>query len=723
MVVFSMFFLENELTYNNLKKKSFFYAIILFSYLVIIYSFYPGLFKGFSTLLPHSKLVPHMSDLQSIIGIISNSINTGFSDIYHLPFFYPESYILAKTHPLFGVSFFFIIFKGLGFSIIQSYNLFIILSLLFGGLGCFLLAREFSSTKIFPFIFSFLFIIHSNNFLFFMWPNFMSRYIFPFVLLFIVKYFKSKNNLYLIPIMFLSFLQFMSSVYYGVQLWVFILPVFLITSLILKKSTFREFKYLLIGFFIISILIVLILSPYVSIGQNDTIKKVEKDLIEPADIFSYSKVLSNVFDIPQEKRDYLFPGFVFTLFVTMFFVSLIRKKQTLYAITIYSMIAIMSVLAFKDKFYLDIIFIFFLLWVLSVTIINWKDINRWNKVIIITLFFYFMIFIQFPNISFLKSFSIYNGFNRILPLSGLRAIRRVFIYILPLFIIVAVIGAEGFFLKKKNRLFQLVFPVFILLLMIFENINYSPLQLFDSNDLMALPVKESSDIYKKIPFKKNKVILEIPFYFKQNHRNAFYMYNWMFHQNYILNSKVSHPPLGYYSKLKNILSKFQRKFPSKESIKKLIQNYSVTHIIFHLEKLKNYQRFSFSADKLVQRIENIKDYCRIKYKSSQYIIVKVKEYFKISKVIRTFSMYQLKKKNIIVRLKSVFDGIIKIKFNDVFLFSKRINAGNFKISLKKRKLNIHGNKVEIIFGSDIILKDIAVEFDNSLTQNYNLIYE
>ena len=156
----------------------------------MIFLLYPSIFFNFSDKVPFGYHI----DVQNILSIINFSLSTNISDIYHLPIFYPEAYSLVRTHPLFGISIFFKLFRLMGFNLEQSYNLFIILSLFFGAFGCFLLANEFLKNRFIPFIFSMVFIVYNVNFLHFHWLNFLSRFYFPFILYFFIKYFKTKKK-------------------------------------------------------------------------------------------------------------------------------------------------------------------------------------------------------------------------------------------------------------------------------------------------------------------------------------------------------------------------------------------------------------------------------------------------------------------------------------------------------------------------------------------------
>ena len=134
------FFSDSKNTHNKKEIYSFVYCTL--GYLFLIFLFYPGLFFDFSNKIPFGD----NGEVQNILSIINYSIHTALPNLYHLPFLYPLSYVLARTHPLFGISVFFKVFKSFGINLEESVNLYIIISLIIGALGCYLLIKEFLKT-------------------------------------------------------------------------------------------------------------------------------------------------------------------------------------------------------------------------------------------------------------------------------------------------------------------------------------------------------------------------------------------------------------------------------------------------------------------------------------------------------------------------------------------------------------------------------------------------
>jgi hypothetical protein len=179
-------------TMKSKSKKLFRFAGLPLAYLLLIAVFYSGLFTEFSREVPFGSA----ADFKFMLSIVDFSIHSPLRDLYNFPIFYPESGALARTHPLFGISLFYKIFQWMGLNLEQSTNLYIIMGLLFGALGCFLLAREVSGSDVFSFVISILYIVHRKNLLHFVWLNFFSRFWVPFIIYFLVRFFRTGRQRY-----------------------------------------------------------------------------------------------------------------------------------------------------------------------------------------------------------------------------------------------------------------------------------------------------------------------------------------------------------------------------------------------------------------------------------------------------------------------------------------------------------------------------------------------
>ena len=318
------------------------------------------MFLQFSTHVPFG----HHGDVQNILSIINFSIRAPLSQIFHLPVFYPESFMLTHTHPLFGVSFFFKCFHILGLNLLQSCNLYIILVLILGAFGCYLLSGEFTKSRLIPLLFSSMYIIHHWNLTHFTWLNFLSRFYLPFVLFFLIRFLKTKKKRYILWASFSAFLQFSASIYYGVNLWLFLLPAFLFFALLLKLLSFKELGIVAAVFGLALVLIFFLFYPFysTSVAKSESPKAFDWELVNSADLFSYSNIFKIWLDYPEKPALKLFPGFAFLLFVLFFFVSVLGKGilKKVYLVILGSITVILTYLAYVNSELLEFIFIVFM---------------------------------------------------------------------------------------------------------------------------------------------------------------------------------------------------------------------------------------------------------------------------------------------------------------------------------------------------------------------------
>lgn len=683
-------------------------VFIPFFYFLVIFACYPGLFLDFSTAVPRGDA----GDLQNILGIVSFSIHSPLAQVYHLPILYPAAFMLAKTHPLFGISLLFFLFKGLGLTLVQGTNLYIILSLGAGAWGTYLLAREFVQKPFFPLLLSTLYILHPLNHLHFVWLNFLGRFYIPFIILFLLRYLKSGKRGYAAAAVVFSFLQFLTSVYYGTLLWAVIIPVFLLIASILKLTDFARLRFLLICLGVGLLLIVLIFSPYIT-HNTSAEKHYDGRLTQVEELFSVSKVFAAFFGTPANISQYLFPGIFFAFMGLLFFsVHLPRRRYLTAGILFFSLLA-MCYLVYTGRDLLNVVFLVFLLFLAYLLFVSWKEIEPWTKLLLLLLAFMFFFLFHFTYPSFMKSLSPYLLFHFLLPVGGLTVIKRTFLMLLPLFVVLAAVGASRFFERipgfaalkpwKKYILFVLLLAVLAL-----ENIR-SPLLYLNTEDGVMKSLPQTAEVYRSLPFRSGKVVLEIPFYLRRRLKNSQYPLNWQFHQNPLLNGEVSIEPKGYYQKLTAAIGKFQEEFPSEEGLKRLLHDYSVSYIVIHWDMLADYQRFRRSPvpREIVRgRIANLKQYLEIIDDAPGHIVLRLQENFPLKEIIRTYSYYHLKSCKVKITLKEVYRGVVRI-FQDGQPFKTvEINGTSVELDFKDAPLSDTYNTVRFQFDREINLSTI-----------------
>ena len=211
-----------HIAYKGKEKLYEIIGFVVFSLLVILL-LYPALFFNFSSKIPFGG----HKDVLNIISIINHNISTSINNLYNLPILYPFDYTITYTHHLFGISLYFFIFKLFGFTLIQSYNLYLIFCLFIGSFGTYLLIREFVSNRIVSAFLSLTFILQPFRFSYLHWLNFQSYFYVPIVFYFLLKYLKSKKYKFIILASLFAFMQFVSSPYIGTQIYYFLIPFFM----------------------------------------------------------------------------------------------------------------------------------------------------------------------------------------------------------------------------------------------------------------------------------------------------------------------------------------------------------------------------------------------------------------------------------------------------------------------------------------------------------------
>jgi hypothetical protein len=667
-------------------------------FLLLIFICYPGLFLHFS----NGVIRGDAGDLRNILGVVSHSIEAPLTQLYHLPIFYPQSYVLAKTHPLFGVSIFFYLFKFLGFSLTQSTNLYIIFSLIVGAWGTLLLAKEFVQRPFFPLLFSTLYILHPLNHLHFVWLNFLSRFYLPFIILFLIRYFKTQKKSYAAAAVIFSFFQFLASVYYGVLVWAVIIPVFLLFALFLKIVSFRQLRFLFLCLVVGGLLILLIFYPYISRNAAAG-KHFDGRLTQVEELFSVSKVFSLVLGDPGNLRLYLFPGILFAAFGLFFFVSYLPRQRLLMGGVLFFFLLLMCFLVYASRPLLNLVFLVFLIFLFYLAARGWKTMGQWVKLLLLTFGFMFLFLFHFTYPAFLKSLAPYRLFYVFLPVGGLTVIKRTFFLMLPFFIVLAVVGAsrffQGFYQLKPSKKY-LIFVV-LLVLMVLENVR-SPMLYLNNKNGVVKPLPHVSEVYRHLPFKGNKVVLEIPFYFRRRLKNTYYMLNWRFHRNSLLNGKVTLFPKKYYQLLSAAIGKFQQAFPTEEGLKKLLHDYSVSYIVIHWDLWEEYQqihRTPVPREEILERIKNLDRYLEIIDETPDHMVLKLREKFPLKEIIRTYSYYHLKNHKIKIALTGSYDGTVRVFLNDKLLKTLAIRDSVIELDLRDAVLLESRNNVRFQFES------------------------
>ncbi len=676
---------------------------IIFFFVLIVFITFPSLFYNFSSIKIHG-------DLTTILSIINYLNHIPLGEVYHLPFLYPLSFLLTKTHPLFGVAIFFKIFHFLGFNLKESTSLYIIFSLVIGAFGCYLLAKEVSQSRTFSLLFSVLFIVHPQRNFHFVWLNFLSVFYIPFIFFFFIRFFKTGKKHFGILAALFALFQFMSSIYYGVFLWGIMIPLFFIFAFLLKMVSFARLRQQVTFLLIAALLIMFIFYPFIDQNKSGE-NKFQGNLVRSLDIFAYSKVLTFFLEKKTNTASRLFPGFLFTFFFLVLFWINLPKRRVASCVVLSGSVVVMSILAFINLFILELVFLIFLVLLLVLTVILWKYVDRWTKLMVLSLAAFFLFFFKLSLFGISGDITLFGLFNLFLPVEGLRHIYRAAFVMMPFFIVGATLGATKLFGSwngYSNRKKQIIFLV-LLALLLSEN-KWYPFSFLNPSKFRMEEKKTNLEVYKYLPFKKNKIILEVPFNFSGLQKNSRYTINWIIHQNALLNGKVSIRPASYLKKLKNVIGPYQMQLLTEKRLTRLIRNYSVNYIIFHLDLFKKKIRNpEFPIKKyFLEKLESVGQIAKLVYENDKTILIKIQEYFPIKNITRTYSYYHLKKNRLFYKLLKKYNGKIRLFLNQKLLKIMDSAYNEIVVDLRKEKLNVEGNTISLIFDRPVKLLGIEI---------------
>jgi hypothetical protein len=682
----------------EMRHKKSFLAGLLLLYLLLVFIFYHGLFVDFSHKVPQGD----KADLKFILSIVDFSIRSDWHDLYNFPIFYPESYSLVRTHPLFGISIFYKVFKWGGLDLAQSTNLYIILGLIIGALGCFLLAREVSGNIPISLAFSILYIVHPLNYLHFIWLNFFSRFWIPYIFLFLLRYFRTGKQLYAAGAAAFSFMEFFACIYLGTVVGVFLLPAFIVFAWLLGLIDWRRLLALGGWFFLVLVLIFIVFFPYLRFSLKYAPQSGYSG-VSPAKLFGYVNWV-----VPLKEFGYgFFPGVLALAGFVLFFVRVQPGKRLLVFLLLFSPVPILAVMAFSPGFFMEALF---LVWMVMLTVALWKGWNELEKVerlVALTFAFFVLINLRFKYLPLFRSISLLDIFFIVLPpIRGLRMISRAFFSILPFFVVLAVAGMARLPRLTAIRLRSHFWVIALVFLVAAENFHL-PTELFGSKDIMSAIPYRDVEVYRDIPFRSDQVVLEIPYDFHHAVRNSQYLLNWRFHQNYLLNGKAKERPRKYWRKLISIIGEKQRNFPTDSKLHLLLREYSVGWVIVHWNFWRKMLGKSYDHDQIWERIKQLKRFGRVVSAKKGAVLIEVREFEPIAKLVRTYSAFHLRRRMLSIRLNS-----FQMKGTSAWLNGQQVGAPiivgkRLFLDFRRQSLLTTGNRVEVRFSRP--LRVLAVQ--------------
>ncbi len=667
-----------------LRRKALFLLAQLLLYLSLTFLFHPGPFVRFPDQVPYGD----QDDLQFILSIVDHSIHADLRDQYHFPMFYPESRPLTRTHPLFGVSLFFKAFRWAGLNLEQSVNLYVILGLIAGAFGCFLLAREVSGSVPAALAFSLLYIVHPVNPLHFIWLNFFSRFWVPFLLFFLVRYFRGGGQRFAAAAAAFSFLEMFACIHTGTVTWVFLLPGFILAAWALKMIDLRRLLCLA-GWFLLALLLILaVFYSYLEQGREQQETGGNRG-IQPADLFGRAAWLAPRADAPPP----LLPGVAILAGIILFFVR-VRPGRRLAAFLILSApLPALIILAARPGPWLEALFLAWLALLALALLRGWSEMTAVERLLALGAAFFLLTQLKLEHLPGLRSFSLFDAVLALAPpLRDLRFIERAFFSGLPLFIAMAAAGAA--------RLPQLAggggrarrWGAALALLVAAENLN-----LPSTGAAMMRPIpRRDTGAYAAIPFQADQVVLEIPYHFIHPVRNSAYLLNWRFHRNYLLNGKGRARPVQYWRELSAVIGRRQDGFLTDARLRRLLHDYSVSWIVIHWDLLRFQLRKSFNRERILADIGRLQRFGRLAASQGAFAVVAVGEFAPVSEIVRTYSDFHLRRRTLAVELESPPARVLA-RLNGATLPPPIVSGRRLFLDLRGRELRAQGNRVEIRF--------------------------
>jgi hypothetical protein len=270
---------------------------------------------------------------------------------------------------------------------------------------------------------------------------------------------------------------------------------------------------------------------------------------------------------------------------------------------------------------------------------------------------------------------------------------------MPVFFALSAYGVSKI-LELKSRKKYLVFG-FLCLLISIEN-GY--LRTLDSQ------IQFQSFKYRGIEKNSDRILLELPIYTDAEVLNNLYTINSLYHYNYYVNGRVAFRPFDDNYWISAKVS--QQEFPDIETLQWLMENYSVDYIIFNWKSETSEKR-----DRVVKKIGDLKDYCRILNKSSKFLVVRLKENFPVQKIKRKYSLFHIRNRKLMLVFSGTYNGKISLLVTNqegnppgevVKTEIEVINREQVIIPFPKPAAGLDGIPIELIFENPAALQEIKL---------------
>ncbi len=670
--------------------------------LILLFLSYPHLFSRFSSGIPRVDT----SDQLYIMSILQYMIHAPLDMAYHLPYFYPSAFVATYGHPLFGIALIFKVFQLLGLSLTQSANLYIILALMAGTLGCYALIREVCGDGRWAAAIAVFYLVCPRNYVHFVWFNFLSNFWMPWIIYLYLKYFRSGRARYLVGAAFCVFYQFFTEIYYGVHLVVLLLPLFLAAALWQKMLSTRRLIAVLASLLVVGVLIIGVFYPFLGMARDQGFVRTydPTTLVLPRELFTSSRLVDLFFGVDPGLGKILFPGLVLAFLLLAFFAGSGRKRTwALAGLAILEILLVVSAVGGGPM--TEVLFIVLLAVLAVLAWRNWAQFSPPEKVIAAASSALFLLMIGFESLRFLNAIQPYGWIYEHVPgMTGLRGMKRVLPMFYPFWLTLAAVA--GLRLERTARVFRRVprgiVPMCVCALIILENAQFE-------YGRQSVPLPPNEAVYAALPFEGNKVVMDWPLSFGQ--RNPVHtrsqMFCWGYHRNALVNGKTSFMP-GFVGRFRSHIGSVERSFPTEDKLRRLINYNSVDYVVFHFDPHKGRRSRADMGDAR-KRLASIKNYGEVVYTDPDHVLLRLREMRPIARVVRTYASYHLRRLSVRARWKAPRPGPIRVLLNGRAV--RQVEGKGLKelvLDLRRERLEVEGNKLEILFPKPVGLVEIAL---------------
>ena len=482
-------------------------------FLVSLLHLYP-LLGSFSTKLPF----PQIGDVNLTLTILQSNVHyilTGqWSQIYHLPMFFPVSYSMTLCFPIFGQSFLALPFFMLGFdNIYVLYNLFTIFCYVMCGWGAFLLIRDMTRTAIPALIAACLYTLLPFRVANIPHLNLLFHFSIPFCFLFLYRFLRESRIRDLL--LFNAFLltQFLFDLSIGFYLSIALGFFYLFGLFILRPPLKTNLLRLLPSLAGVSAVVLLFHYPFVFPGISHSPfgnSFGSGQYILSRSFYSGQSYFLNLFHGQWGNRPY-FPGYTAALFFLLAFVPHLRLRTESWLMGTASL-ALLSpalMLLFVERgvpspsasVFFDVPLALFVFSLAGLLFLIRRRIQP--ALWVVTAAYLAVIFISFE--PFGRFFNLFGFLARFLPfLARARGAVRT-MYVFPLLALAVMSFGLSHFLARRKR--PLVWTSIIILLLAAESLRW-PVRMGRLSD----PGNDGREMYRLIhEYPQQSGLLELPF--------------------------------------------------------------------------------------------------------------------------------------------------------------------------------------------------------------------